>query len=78
MHGVSLGNFPRFIFSRRGIEANLEKIKVVLEMQVPQSMKQLQQLTWENSRFKSVYFKIHQQVPSIFQNFEEGFLFFIF
>ena len=36
------GKFLGFIVSRRGIEANQEKIKAVLEMQAPQSMKLLQ------------------------------------
>jgi hypothetical protein len=31
--------------SQRGIEANPEKVKAVLEMQPPQTIKQLQQLT---------------------------------
>lgn len=44
--GVSLGKFLGFILSRRGIEANLEKVRAVLEMQAPRNTKQLQQLTW--------------------------------
>lgn len=42
--GVSLGKFLRFLVSQRGIEVNPEKIRVVLEMQAPQNIKQLQQL----------------------------------
>ncbi|XP_059439799.1 uncharacterized protein LOC132172333 [Corylus avellana] len=43
--GVSSGKFLGFVVSRRGIEANPEKIKAVLDMQAPRSTKQLQQLT---------------------------------
>jgi hypothetical protein len=43
--GVSSGKFLGFVVSRRGIEANLEKIQAMLDMQAPRSIKQLQQLT---------------------------------
>jgi len=43
--GVSLGKFLGFMVSRRGIEANPKKNRVVLEMQAPHTTKQLQQLT---------------------------------
>ena len=37
--GVSVGNFLGFIVNSRGIEANLDKIKVVLDMQPPSNTK---------------------------------------
>jgi hypothetical protein len=43
--GVSSEKFLGFLVSHRGIEANPEKVKVVLEMQPPRTTKQLQQLT---------------------------------
>jgi hypothetical protein len=43
--GVSSGKFLGFLVSHRGIEANPEKVKAVLEMQHPRTTKQLQQLT---------------------------------
>jgi hypothetical protein len=43
--GVSSSKFLGFVVSRCGIEANPEKIQVVLDMQAPRSIKQLQQLT---------------------------------
>jgi hypothetical protein len=43
--GVSSGKFLGFMVSSRGIEANLEKIRAVLELQAPRTTKQLQQLT---------------------------------
>jgi hypothetical protein len=43
--GVSLGKFLSFVASRRGIEANPEKVHAVLDMQSPWDIKQLQQLT---------------------------------
>jgi hypothetical protein len=43
--GVSFGKFLGYIVLNRGIEANLEKIQAILEMQSPTTTKQLQQLT---------------------------------
>jgi len=43
--GVSSGKFLGFMVSQQGIEANPEKVSAVLDMQAPQTKKQLQQLT---------------------------------
>lgn len=40
--GVSLGKFLGFLISQKGIEANPEKIKAILEMQPPKNTKELQ------------------------------------
>jgi hypothetical protein len=40
--GVSSGKFLGYLVSRRGIEANPEKVRAILEMQPPRTMKQLQ------------------------------------
>ncbi|XP_059436632.1 uncharacterized protein LOC132169649 [Corylus avellana] len=42
---VSSGKFLCYMVSSRGIEANLEKIQAVLDMQSPKNIKQVQQLT---------------------------------
>ena len=43
--GVSAGKFLGFIVNNRGIEANPEKIKAVLDMPSPSSIKEVQRLT---------------------------------
>jgi hypothetical protein len=43
--GVSSGKFYGYMVSSRGIEANSEKMQVVLDMQSPKNLKQLQKLT---------------------------------
>ena len=43
--GVASGKFLGFMVSHRGIEANPEKIKEILDMQPPQSIKEVQFLT---------------------------------
>ena len=41
---VSTGKFLGFIVNNRGIEANPDKIKVVLDMPLPSSIKEVQRL----------------------------------
>ena len=43
--GVSAGKFLGFIVNNRGIEANPDKIKVVLDMPPPSSINEVQRLT---------------------------------
>ena len=43
--GVSAGKFLGFIVNNRGIEANPDKIKVVLDMLPPSNIKDIQHLT---------------------------------
>ena len=43
--GVSSGKFLGFMVSQRGIEANLDKIQVILDMEPPKNIKEVQSLT---------------------------------
>ena len=43
--GVSVGKFLGFIVNSQGIEANLDKIKAVLDMLPPSNVKEVQRLT---------------------------------
>ena len=43
--GDSLGKFLGFMVSQRGIEANLEKVRAILEMSSPRTVKEVQSLT---------------------------------
>ena len=43
--GVSSGKFLRFMVSQRGIKANPEKVKAILEMSSPRMVKEVQSLT---------------------------------
>ena len=42
---VSSGKFLGFIVSQRGIEANIEKVRAILEMSLPRTTKEVQSLT---------------------------------
>ena len=43
--GVSFGKFLWFMVSNRGIEADIEKIKAILNMKPPSNIKEVQSLT---------------------------------
>ncbi|CAL2228031.1 unnamed protein product [Prunus armeniaca] len=43
--GVSFGKFLGFMISQRGIEANPEKIKAIIDMETPKTQKDIQSLT---------------------------------
>ena len=43
--GVSLGKFLRFMVSQWGIEANQEKIRAILDMTFPKTVKEVQRVT---------------------------------
>ena len=43
--GVSSGKFLGFMVSQRGIEANPEKVRAILDMVSPKTVKELQKLT---------------------------------
>ncbi|XP_061346947.1 probable leucine-rich repeat receptor-like serine/threonine-protein kinase At3g14840 [Gastrolobium bilobum] len=45
INGVPVGKFLDFMLTHRGIEANPDKCKAVLDMKAPQSKKEVQQLT---------------------------------
>ncbi|KAI5313046.1 hypothetical protein L3X38_042220 [Prunus dulcis] len=43
--GASLGKFLGFMISQRGIEANPEKIKAIIDTEMPKTQKDIQSLT---------------------------------
>ena len=43
--GVASGKFLGFMVSQRGIEANLEKVRAILDMASPKTVKEVQKLT---------------------------------
>ena len=45
--GVGSGKFLGLMVSKRGIEVNPDKIRAILDMEAPTSIKDVQKLTWE-------------------------------
>ena len=71
--GVSAGKFLGFIVNNRGIEANPDKIKVVLDMLPPSNIKEVQRLTGRIvvlSRFVS---KANDKCQPFFQVLKKAF-----
>ena len=44
MFGVAFGKFLGFMVNEKGIEANLEKIRALLDMRLPTEVKEVQSL----------------------------------
>ena len=81
--GVSAEKFLGFIVNNRGIEANPDKIKVVLDMPPPSSIKEVQRLTGRIAALSRFVSRANDKCQPFFQvlkkafqwdtNFEEAF-----
>ena len=57
--GVESGKFLGYMVSRRGIEANPEKIKAILEMRLPQKSQRSSKLDGKDRRPDAIRFQSH-------------------
>ena len=64
--GVSAGKFLGFIVNNRGIEANPDKIKVMLDMPSPSSIKEVQRLTGRIAAFSRFISRASDKCQSFF------------
>ena len=65
--GVSVGKFLSFIVNSRGIEANPNKIKVVLDMLPPSNVKEVQRLTGRIVALSSFVSKANDKCQPFFK-----------
>ena len=65
--GVSTGKFLCFIVNNRGIEANPDKIKVVLDMPPPSNIKEVQRLTGRIAALSRFVSKASDKCQPFFQ-----------
>ena len=65
--GVPVGKFLGFIVNNRGIEANLDKIKVVLDMLPPSNIKDIQRLTGRIVALSRFVSRASEKCRSFFQ-----------
>ena len=65
--GVSARRFLGFIVNNRGIEANPNKIKVVLDMSSPSSIKEVQCLTGRKVALSRFVFRASDKCQPFFQ-----------
>ena len=71
--GVSAWKFLGFIVNSRGIEANLDKIKVVLDMLPPSNIKDIQRLTGRIAALSRFVSKASDKCQPFFQVLKKAF-----
>ena len=71
--GVASGKFLGFMVSHRGIEANPEKIKAILDMKSPQSIKEVQSLTGRVAALNRFVSKATDRCLPFFKVLEKAF-----
>ena len=71
--GVSAGKFLGFIVNNRGIEENLNKIKVVLDMPPPSNIKEIQHLTGRIVALSRFMSKASDKCQPFFQVLKKAF-----
>ena len=71
--GVSVGKFLGFIVNNRGIEANPEKIKAVLEMPSPSGIKEVQRLTGRIAALSRFVTRASDKCKPFFQVLKKAF-----
>ena len=71
--GVSAGNFLGFMVNNRGIEANPDKIKVVLDMHLPSNIKEIQRLTGRIAALSRFVSRSYDKCRPFFQVLKKAF-----
>ena len=71
--GVSAGKFLGFIVNHRGIEANSDKIKVVLDMPSPSGIKEVQRLTGRIAALSRFVSRASDKYQPFFQVLKKAF-----
>ena len=71
--GVSAGKFLGFMVNNRGIEANPDKIKVVLDMPPPTNIKEVQRLTGRIAALSKFVSKASDKCQPFFQVLKKAF-----
>ena len=71
--GVSAGKFLGFIVNSRGIEANQDKIEVVLDMLPPSNIKDIQRLTERIAALSRFISKVSDKCQPFFQVLKKAF-----
>ena len=71
--GVSAGKFLGFIVNHRGIEANPDKIKAVLDMPSPSGIKEVQRLTGRIAALSRFVFRESDKCQPFFQVLKKTF-----
>ena len=71
--GVSSGKFLGFMVSQRGIKANPEKVKAILKMSSPKTVKEVQSLTGRVAALNRFIFKATYKCLPFFKTLKKAF-----
>ena len=71
--GVASGKFLGFMVSQRGIEANPEKVKAILNMTSPKTVKEVQKLTGRIAALNKFVSKATNKCLSFFKTLKQAF-----
>ena len=71
--GVSSGKFIGFMVSQRGIEANPEKVRAILEMSSPKTIKEVQSLTGRVAAFNRFVSRAMDKCLPFFKTLKRAF-----
>ena len=71
--GVASRKFLGFMVSQRGIEANPEKVKAILNMTSPETVKEVQKLTGRIAALNRFVFKVTEKCLPFFKTLEQAF-----
>ena len=71
--GVSLGKFLGFMVSQRGIEANPKKVKAILKMSSPKTVKEVQKIIEKIAALNNFVSKATNKRLPFFKNLKQAF-----
>ena len=71
--GVALGKFLGFMVSQRGIEANLEKVRTILDMTSLETVKEVQKLTGRIAALNRFVFRATDKCLPFFKMLKQAF-----
>ena len=72
--GVSSKKFLGFMVSQRGIEANPEKVRAILEMSSTKTVKEVQSFTGRVAAFNRFVFRAINKCPPFFKTLKQAFV----
>ena len=71
--GVTTGKFLSFMVSQRGIEVNLEKIRAIMDLEPPKTIKEVQSLNGKITTLNRFVSKTTDKCLSFFRTLRKSF-----
>ena len=71
--GVTVGKFLGFMVSQRGVEVNPEKVRAIVELEPPRTMKEVQSLNGKNTALNRFVSKATDKCLPFFRTLRKSF-----